>query len=68
MIYTTVSGDTFDIIAKKELGNEKYTEQLMNVNKDHIETVIFSAGIKLNLPEIDVEETVTENIPPWRRE
>ena len=70
MIYTTVSGDTFDSIAKKELGDWRYVEQLIEANRGHIATVIFSAGVELVLPEIDGEEisSTNENLPPWRRD
>lgn len=67
--YMTVLGDTFDSIAKRELGDRKYTQQLMNVNKKHIATVIFSAGIELILPEIDEDTSSNnDNFPPWRRD
>lgn len=66
--YTTVSGDTFDSIAKRELGNGKHTQQLINANTKYITIVVFPAGVKLTLPEIDEDSSVNDNLPPWRRD
>lgn len=56
----------FDSIAYNELGSENFADALMNANTDYHETYIFSAGVKLTLP--DVSNIVTnENLPPWRR-
>lgn len=63
-IYSTKSGDTWDLIAYKELGDSKYTDALINVNRDKISNFIFSAGVKLKIPEI--EKTTKENLPAWR--
>jgi len=66
-MYKTVQGDTWDIISKKVYGNEKYTQNLIEANftKSLVETVVFTAGIELITPEINVSsETET---PPWRR-
>ena len=66
--YTTVQGDTFDSIAFKLFGNEKYIKELMEVNTDHLTTIIFSSGEVLNVPEINVEYNISsDNLPPWRR-
>lgn len=62
--YTTKSGDTFDSIAFKLLGHGRYTKELMEANPGHLDTVIFSAGTVLNVPDIE-PDTVT-NQPPWR--
>lgn len=63
--YTTISGDEWDVIAKEELGGERYTAVLMQANPDHIQTVIFPAGVVLTLPEITVP--IPASLPPWRR-
>lgn len=34
--YTTVQGDTWDIIAKKVYGNEKYAGYLMEIGRAHV--------------------------------
>jgi phage tail protein X len=53
------------MIAKEQLGSERYTSVLMQSNPEHLETVIFSAGIILILPEITTP--IPESLPPWRR-
>ncbi len=64
--YTTISGDTWDNIAFKVYGNEKLAGLLIDANTKYIETVIFSGGIKINVPEL--QETQQEsNLPPWKR-
>lgn len=64
--YTTISGDTFDLIAHKALGSTRYTELLINENRAHVATVIFKAGVVLTLPTIIKEERAAK-LPPWRR-
>lgn len=64
--YTTVQGDTFDYIAYKVLGSEKYTSALLKANTDKADILVFSAGIALNIPEIEKESTAAEGLPPWK--
>ena len=63
--YTTVQGDTWDMIAHKKLGSTAYTDQLISANMEHVERFLFPAGITLRLPEIT--ETQRGNLPPWKR-
>ena len=63
--YTTVSGDEWDVIAKKALGSERYTALLMHANPDHLDTVIFPAGLAMLIPEITAP--TPDSLPPWRR-
>jgi hypothetical protein len=61
--YTTVQGDTWDMIAFVEYGDELQMHWLIEANPQHRETVIFSAGIVLSIPELD--ETSSATSPPW---
>lgn len=64
--YRTVQGDTWDLIAYREyagLGGEKLTSELISANPEHAETVIFSAGVELKIPEAYVP--VSKSLPPW---
>lgn len=63
--YTTVSGDTWDIVAYKVYGNEMYMDTLIKANIEYKDTYIFPAGVVLTLPEI--EFTVSESLPPWKQ-
>lgn len=64
--YTTVLGDTWDMIAYKVYGKEIYAKELVECNLNQVETVIFSAGIVLNVPEI-TRTTDNLDLPPWKR-
>ncbi len=63
--YTTQLGDKWDSIAYKVYGNEMYMDKLIKANLEHKDTYIFSAGVILTLPEIDLE--VSESLPPWKQ-
>lgn len=62
-IYTTVQGDTWDIVAKKAFGNEKLMHLIIEVNPQHRATVFFSAGIVLQLPVVTIAPAQPR--PPW---
>ncbi len=64
--YITIQGDMWDSIAHKQLGDVRYTDALMRANPQYRKVYIFSAGIELNIP--DVETTVSgANLPPWKQ-
>lgn len=63
--YTTKSGDKWDEIAFAQMGSCRYTDELINANRQHIDVFIFSAGTKLVIPEIDT--TTRAELPPWRK-
>lgn len=64
--YRTIQGDTWDGIAYKVAGTETFMTSLMQANPDHVETVIFSAGVVLSIPEITIR--TSDILPPWRRD
>lgn len=66
MTYTTVQGDMWDIISKSVYGNEYYTNVLINANPQHAATLIFSSGVVLNTPAVEVA-TQFADLPPWKR-
>lgn len=63
--YTTIQGDMWDGIAKKVYGTETAMNVLLNANPEHIGTVVFSAGIVLDVP--DYTAPTPDLLPPWRR-
>ena len=66
--YRTQQGDTWDLIALRmypNLGGEKLTDILLDANPKYIQTVIFSANVILNIP--DVEVPIIQNLPAWKR-
>jgi phage tail protein X len=64
--YRTSQGDMWDNLARELLGSEKYMYQLIDANPDYQDTVIFSAGIYLTVPQIDTA-TTSEALPPWKK-
>ena len=64
-IYRTKAGDMWDALSFNFYGSCRYTEQLIDANRKHIETFIFKAGVELIIP--DVETTTASKLPPWRR-
>lgn len=64
-MYTTKQGDMWDSIAYSIWGDEYQMHKLMDANPQYISTVIFSAGVVLNVPEIT--DVKTQNLPPWKR-
>lgn len=63
--YVTVQGDTWDLIAFRVYGSEKYMTTLIEANPEYRETVFFSAGVKLVVPEVTTP--VSSSLPPWKR-
>lgn len=64
-IYTTIQGDTWDIIALKVYGNERYMSHLLKANPKYIDIMLFSAGVEIVCP--DIEQDAVESLPPWKR-
>lgn len=64
-IYTTIAGDTWDIVSYKTLGSEMYKNAILEENIACRETVVFPAGVSLTIP--DMEPEVSEDLPPWKR-
>lgn len=64
-VYTTVQGDTWDIIAFKVYGEERYMSRLIEANLEHINTFIFKSGIEIICP--DIEDKLPSSLPPWKQ-
>ncbi|MEJ6529580.1 phage tail protein [Exiguobacterium sp. USCH10] len=62
--YTTVSGDTFDRIALNLLGSEYLLPVLLRANPKHRLTLVFSAGVELQIPDPPTEEMFAGE-PEW---
>ena len=66
MIYTTKQGDEWDQIAFDQLGSEHLVDRLIAANPEHQEVVVFDAGIKLKIPQVEISPQ-TFGPAPWRR-
>ena len=61
-MYTTKSGDTWDVIAKEVYGSEYHADVLMAANPQEIDTFIFNAGVELNTPALEEDITQGERL------
>jgi hypothetical protein len=63
-MYTTRAGQQWDEIALEVYGDEERADILMQANPRELGTYQFSAGVVLNTPELEEEQTT--ELPPWR--
>ncbi len=61
--YTTRQGDTWDSIAFRLWGEERLFDQLMRANRDHLDVLMFEAGVVLAVPAVQKSQTL--ELPPW---
>jgi len=70
-IYRTIQGDRWDQISYKFYGHPDYYKEIIRANSDLSDEVkrafILPAGIVLNIPDLDIEPTYPEELPPWKR-
>lgn len=64
-VYKTIAGDKWDIIAFKELGDEKKMDLLIKANTKYKDLFILPAGLEIVIPELPKETNYT--LPPWKR-
>jgi phage tail protein X len=64
--HITVEGASFDALALHYYGDEQLASKIIQANPDHCDTLIFEAGIALNIPDKS-EVAPPETLPPWRR-
>ena len=64
-VYKTIQGDTWDGIAVKVYGDEKYMNELLEANQAYREIIIFPAKVSLSLPDIQTQTTTI--LPPWKK-
>lgn len=62
--YTTIQGDTWDVIAKRVLGSTSYTGYLLMANLRKVDYLFFPAGVELVIP--DVDKTIPSAPVPWK--
>lgn len=62
--YTTLQGDTFDMIALDFYDDEAYASKIIEANPEYCKVIIFESGVVLKIPI--VEESSPETLPPWK--
>lgn len=66
MLYRTQDHDTWDMIAYRHcIDTEQGVSRLIGANSVYADTVFFSAGVILTIPDFVYQDDT--NIPPWRR-
>ncbi len=63
--YTTMAGDTFDMIALDAYNDEFQSVKIIRANPQYAGVVVFDAGVVLRIPYL--EETPPDTLPPWKR-
>lgn len=61
--YTTISGDTWDMIAYRALGDGMLMDRMIAANPEQCEIFIFRAGVELKVPDLEINTSDTN--PPW---
>lgn len=61
---STIQGEAWDQIAKRELGSEMLMHELMAANPKQRRTLIFPANVTLNVPDVSLQPV--EVAPPWK--
>lgn len=63
-IYIARQGDTWDLIAWRVLGSEKYMQQIAEANWPLLDTLVFSGGERVVIPDLPRE--IDRDLPFWR--
>ena len=68
--YTTVSGDTWDIIARAVYGDELKADHLMQERKNLplLDYQVFPSGVTVYVPDLSEEELNEDDLPDWRKD
>ncbi len=68
--YTTISGDAWDVIARKAYGDELKADRLMQEreNLPLLDFQVFPSGVTVSIPEVTEEESYEADLPDWRKD
>jgi len=64
--YVTQEGDAYDVLAIDFYDDEMMASYIIQANPQYMETLIFEAGIRLQIPVLENIERPT-TLPPWRQ-
>lgn len=64
--YVTIQGDMWDGIAHSQLGDSKFADALIAANTDYRDVYVFSAGVRLTIPDVDTTKG-NDRLPPWKQ-
>lgn len=63
--YITMQNDAWDAIAYRLWGEERLFMALVRANPEHLDTVLFPAGVELRIPERPERTIEQQGLPPW---
>lgn len=68
--HTTALGETWDIIAYKEYGDETKAQVLMEERKNItlLDHEVFPSGVVVAIPALGEESAYDDDLPDWRRD
>lgn len=69
--YTCAAGETFDSVALRLWGSEKFAAELLCVNPELATRCVFTGEEELKIPEVDISEDEIAGLPvraPWKDE
>lgn len=70
LAYICSAGETFDTVALKVYGHERYAAQLLEANPLLVSQLIFDGGEEVLLPVVEVSEEADGGyaapVAPWR--
>jgi len=64
--YTTIQGDTWDMLSFDIYGSEKLAYLLLQANPAYMEMLYLPAGLKLTIPQTPKGKS-SQPMPPWER-
>lgn len=64
--YVTIQGDMWDSIAYSQLGDSRFADALMAANTDYRDVYVFSAGVRLVIPDVETTK-INDRLPPWKQ-
>ena len=64
-LYTTLQGDTWDMISIDFYGNPNLSFVIINANLELSEYIVFDGGIELKIPIIP-DFISPSTLPPWK--
>ena len=62
--YVTIQGDAWDAVAYRLWGEERLFTELVRANPEHLDVLLFPAGVALRVPP-KPETSLKQELPPW---
>lgn len=67
LLHVTVQGDRWDLLAWRYYRDPLAYEQIIDANPDVPIAPVLPGGLQLTIPVLTTVDTLTEDLPPWKR-